>query len=91
MGLESTSLFVLHLTIIVIASKVTQRTLESTEERIKSYCILVMAAERKGRVRIEDKLKRYEKIDFLGEGQVRCLPKWYQGEASRYHMINNCF
>ena len=27
----------------------------------------------KGRIRIEDKLKRYEKIEFLGEGQVRCF------------------
>ena len=23
-----------------------------------------------GRIRVEEKLKRYEKIDFLGEGQV---------------------
>ena len=24
----------------------------------------------KGRIRVEEKLKRYEKIEFLGEGQV---------------------
>lgn len=29
---------------------------------------------KKGRIRIEEKLKRYEKIDFLGEGQVIRLP-----------------
>ncbi|MPC37007.1 Cyclin-dependent kinase 7 [Portunus trituberculatus] len=34
-----------------------------------------MAGERKGRIRIEEKLKRYEKIDFLGEGQFATVYK----------------